>query len=94
MYNKRNRKKVETYIPRQYYVVLMDVFTGPIKMCTEHKKKKKTRDSEIIKSKFHCLGHRKTKHPHMKNLHYSFSPKIIYKLAWEMCVCVYIYIYI
>jgi hypothetical protein len=47
MYNKRNIKNVETYIPRQYYIILMDVFTGPIKMCTEHQKNQRFKECRI-----------------------------------------------
>jgi len=52
----------------------MDVFTGPIKMCTEYKKPEiqGTQNPSFI-----VLGHRENKHPCMKHLCYSLSPKII-----------------
>lgn len=64
----------------------MDVFTGPIKMCTEYKKPE---IQGMLNPSFIVLVHRKTKHPHMKHLCYSLSPKIIYQHACEMCVYIY-----
>jgi len=52
----------------------MDVYKVPIKMCTEYKKPEiqVTQNPSVT-----ALVHRETKHPHMKHLCYSFSPKII-----------------